>query len=100
MRVILVIGVLLAAMLVSPVGADESKPGDEPYTPTKLEWLAVYMQAHYGKLDTTDDDVTVRFAHSPDGETVGLLIGYGPSVSDSTIKQMGISARIARAHRP
>ena len=45
-------GYLLAVAVILLTGllwAQSARPGDAPYTPTKLEWAALEMQVRYGR---------------------------------------------------
>jgi len=87
---VLVYGVLLAC----PLGAQEAKgrttpadrPGDAPYTPTKLEWAAVELQASYGTTWTREDPVAKAYVAASDGTTIRCILQYTPNVSAEDVK--------------
>lgn len=57
------------------------RPGDAPYTPTKLEWAALELQANFGRNWTNEDRVAISYAPDADGKTVRCTLQYAPDVS-------------------
>lgn len=58
--------VLCAAMfavVISAVGEQAGPEGGEPYSPTRIEWLALELQAFYGDNSYRDDPYVVHFHH-------------------------------------
>jgi len=48
--------------------------------PSKLEWAALHLQAHNGRLfRDLDDPVAVSFIPQPDGRTIECVIQYLPN---------------------
>lgn len=82
MRGITVVLVIGGAISVAQTAKDGS-PGDEPYTPTKLEWAAVELQAAYG---INEPPIMVYYTDSGDGKTITCLVSYAPDVKAATLK--------------
>lgn len=62
-------------------------PGDVIYTPTKLEWAALELQANYGQTNwTSETPVMINFLPQNDGNTVLCLLQYTPEVPAATVK--------------
>jgi len=57
-----------------------TKPGLEPYTPTRMEWLILDLQANGRHEMTALDAYGLNFV-SPDNETVVIFVRYSPKVS-------------------
>lgn len=90
---IAMVGVLGGAVLSRPLRVRASnaqasdRPGDAAYTPTKLQWAALELQAGYGQTEwTTETPVVVTFSALDDGRTVLCLLQYTPEVSAETVK--------------
>jgi hypothetical protein len=62
------------------------RPGDVTYTPTKLEWAALELQAYYGQNWTSEERVATSFSQLNDGRTVLCLLQPTPDVSVETLK--------------
>jgi len=62
------------------------RPGDAAYAPTKLEWVALELQATYGTTWTSENPVAVAFSPLNDGKTVLCLLQYTPAVSAGTLQ--------------
>lgn len=56
-------------------------PGNAPYTPTKLQWAALELQADFGRNWSSDDHVAVSFMPGQDGRTIRCRLQYTPDVS-------------------
>ena len=64
-----------------------ARPGDVAYTPTKLEWAALELQADYGNTNwTSETPVTIGFMPLSDGTTVLCLLQYTPDVTAQVVK--------------
>lgn len=81
----LVVGV---AMFLQSVGASVAdRPGDGKYTPTKLEWAALELQATYGNTNwTRDNPIATTFLPKADGKTILCLLQYAPDVTAQSLK--------------
>ena len=55
--------VLVIAVIYTAHGQQRESRGREPYTPTKIEWLALELQAYYGDQTYRDDPYVVYFHH-------------------------------------
>lgn len=74
-------GFLLRGQSVKP------RPGMEPYTPTKVEWAALDMQASYGNPNWTNDDpVMINYIDAGDGATIVCVLHYTPDVTAQVVK--------------
>jgi hypothetical protein len=63
------------------------RPGDATYTPTKLEWAALELQADSGQTSwTSESPVMITFFPLGDGKTVLCLLQYTPEVPAATVK--------------
>jgi len=74
--------------------AATDRPGDATYTPTKLEWAALELQADYGNNWTKESPVAVAFGPLNDGKTVLCLLQYTPDVAAETVKTERDTKRI------
>lgn len=67
----------MAAFRGQTTSKANSRPGDEPYTPTRLEWAAVELQADYGNPNwASESPVTITYFATDDGTTVLCLLQY------------------------
>ena len=62
------------------------RPGDAAYTPTKLEWAALELQANFGTNWTSENPIAGSFSPLGDGTTVQCLLQYTPDISAETVK--------------
>jgi hypothetical protein len=63
------------------------RPGDASYTPTKLEWAALELQASYGStIWTTETPVMINYIAAGDGETIDCVLQYTPEVPAAVLK--------------
>lgn len=90
----------LAAILISfcPASAQArgglDRPGDAPYTPTKLEWAALELQASQGNVTyTSDSPVMVSFIPMPDGKTLLCLLQYPANVQPAVVNLSRVTAQ-------
>jgi hypothetical protein len=81
------------AKLVYPLQAQggqttaPNRPGDTAYTPTKLEWAALELQANYGNTSwTSETPVMITFLEGADGKTILCILQYTPDVSAQVLK--------------
>jgi hypothetical protein len=69
--------VLIGMAMVHALGqtaAPKRAPWLEPYTPTRLEWLALQKQAMEGHKDFGENGVTVNFYLAPDSLRTGEIL--------------------------
>jgi hypothetical protein len=94
--------VLLVSMVLLPLSFLQSqrmkkpaneRPGDEPYTPTKVEWAALELQASSGVGYTQDTQIAETFTDKGDGKTVLCIIQYTPDTPAGVIKSHRDSAQ-------
>jgi len=86
--------VLAALFFLAPLSAQKTvktttdiQPGDVAYSPTKLEWAALELQANYGITTySSDSPVMIGFVAQPDGRTVLCIIQYTPDVPAEVVK--------------
>jgi len=94
---VLLVGLLGgSSVLLRPVRAQATvenktpaidRPGDAIYTPTKLEWSALELQADSGQTNwTSETPVMINFLPLADGNTVLCLLQYTPEVPAATVK--------------
>jgi hypothetical protein len=77
--------VLLRSVRAQATAID--RPGDAIYTPTKLEWAALELQASYGQTNwTSETPVMINFSPLDDGSTVLCLLQFTPEVPAATVK--------------
>jgi len=62
----------------------EKKEGDEPYTPTKLEWLALRLNA---LRTTSDPQFTVNYWPLDQRNTIRLNVRHHKSMDPDLVKQ-------------
>jgi hypothetical protein len=66
---------LLGAAIYSAYGQQSESEGRQPYSPTKIEWLALETQAYYGDHLYGEDAVTVFFYHH-EPDTIEIHLRY------------------------
>jgi len=69
--------------------ASRPAPWLEPYTPTRLEWLALQKQAMEGRNDLGEDGIGVHFYLSPDSLRTGEIwcdLEYRPSTQAQAVQ--------------
>jgi hypothetical protein len=82
-------GYLLAIAVIFLAGllwAQSARPGDVPYTPTKLEWAALELQVEYGQDFSPNKNFAMSFRPENDGRTVHCLLIYDRTVSATQSK--------------
>ncbi len=94
--IVLLVGLLGGSSVLLPVRAHArvenktpaiDRPGDAIYTPTKLEWAALELQAGYGQTNWTNETpVVINFLPLNDGKTVLCLLQFTPEVPAATVK--------------
>jgi hypothetical protein len=86
--------ILLAGILIGATTAictahaqkKELPPGMLPYTPTRVEWLALNLQANYKTDWSPDSDYSVNFI--PDfPDTIAIAVGYTDKASAALVDQ-------------
>jgi|HubBroStandDraft_5_1064220.scaffolds.fasta_scaffold211330_2 hypothetical protein len=114
-RSLFALAALLAYLLIIPslkplsaqgtTKVDNQRPGDEPYTPTKLEWAVLDLQATYGQNNYTGETpVLISFSDKGDGKTVLCIIQYTSDVAAAIVKNnrdtvQKVFAKYAENHR-
>lgn len=92
-RAILVVSVLL--MLLNMTNGYCQSPGSEPYTPTKLEWFEVYLNATL-RLDDIDTlGYSIDFRSDRKTDTIIMYVSYLPRADR---KQMNEIIELTRSH--
>ena len=89
-----VVSALAAIVLTGILYAQDDRPGDAPYVPTKLEWAALELETDYGVRYSPGHHVSVHFIATADGRTIECMIQYAPTVSAVEIKFERDSARM------
>jgi hypothetical protein len=62
------------------------RPGDAPYTPSKLEWAALELQSYFGRTWAPQDHVDISYMSAGDGTTIRCLLQYTPDVAAQDMK--------------
>lgn len=62
------------------------RPGDMPYTPTRLEWAALELQTYFGRTLTPQDHVDISYMSAGEGTTIRCILQYTPDVAAQDIK--------------
>jgi len=79
--------VFLPSVRAQQAAKSSDRPGDAKYTPTKLEWAALELQATYGNNHwTRDNPIAVTFLPRADGKTILCLLQYAPEVPAQSVK--------------
>jgi hypothetical protein len=94
LALIAMLALFLSVLSVDSLGAQETskkaandRPGDETYTPTKIEWAVLDLQATYGNTNwTSETPVTISYVDSGDGKTVLCVLQYTPDVPATVVK--------------
>jgi hypothetical protein len=68
--------------------AQSARPGDAPYTPTKLEWAALELEVKYGENFGPNKHISMSFSSEDDGRTVQCFLIYDRTVSAAQSKAM------------
>jgi hypothetical protein len=76
----------LSARAINGKAATSDRPGDVLYTPTKLEWAALELQADFGRNWTNEDHVAISYMQGGDGKTIQCSLQYTPDVSAQALK--------------
>jgi hypothetical protein len=78
---------LVGISLAQKTDNTTTRPGDEAYMPTKLEWAALELQANNGVTTwTSESPVMISFVAWSDGKTVLCVIQYTPEVPAQVVK--------------
>jgi hypothetical protein len=101
-----VVRVLLFTLLMR-IGAAQvkaqsspAKPGLEPYAPTRVEWLALWVNSQVRSEPTRENPFDLRVVNS-DHETILIYVRYEPTVNrrvmnmaiDTTRKVIAVTAK-------
>jgi hypothetical protein len=87
--VMLLVGVVKIVYPLQAQGAHTAanRTGDTAYTPTKLEWAALELQADYGNTNwTSETPVMITFLEGTDGTTMLCVLQYTPEVPAQVLK--------------
>lgn len=83
------IGAILCLTLYSAAAQQVmNDPGLQPYTPTRIEWLALSLQAQLRQDATVDLPFSLNIIN-PDHETILIFVRYQPNV-DREIMNMAV----------
>jgi hypothetical protein len=83
---------LAVILLAGLLWAQSARPGDAPYSPTKLEWASLEMQVEYGQDFSPNKDFSMSFRPENDGRTVHCLLIYDRTVSAAQSKAVRADA--------
>ena len=81
--ILIVCGLLLLAAFVV-TSNPSTQPGMLPYTPTRLEWLAVDLEASYHQDFSHDSDFSLHHLPKPPN-TVLVILHYTSQTSPETV---------------
>lgn len=92
-----IVVVILASMTLNTKSQPQSPVlhGWEPYTPTKLEWFSVELNASYRIELNQDNGYLLLFYPIQKEDTIVIMVRYRPSVQRETINVVIESARQA-----
>ena len=80
------IAAAVATLIVVAVEARTTPPGLERYTPTRLEWAALELQATHGDTwSPREETVMVTYRPGDDGLTIVCVIQYTAGASASLL---------------
>jgi hypothetical protein len=66
--------------------ASQSRPGSSPYTPTRLEWLTVELNA-FARIQTlATERFTLMFTPRPTDDTIVVYVRYLPNVNQNDLR--------------
>ncbi len=86
--------IMASVFLVVTTGIAQQKspshPGAEPYTPSRIEWLATVLQANLRTERLTEDGFTLNIVMQ-DQETISIYVRYLPTVNRE-IMNIGIES--------
>jgi hypothetical protein len=92
--------VVVSCLLLTGVGAftlaqnrASQHEGAKPYTPTRLEWLALEMNAESRRSVTAENPFTLEFVAISDEDTIVIYVQYVPSVNREILNRAVDSAR-------
>ena len=79
---LVVVSCVLVVMVGSahPQDRTASRPGLQPYVPSRIEWLTTTLQASL-RTDLTEETKFVLQITSPDSETILIYVRYLPDVN-------------------
>jgi len=96
-------GAVFAVILVSAPGLamKSTAPWMEPIYPTKLEWLAMEFQAHYGESVLSSSSIIVGCYPNPEVGSVVCQIAYSRGTSASAViaVEVALQTRMIRAKK-
>ena len=96
---LVLIGILATSLMII-VAAYSQFPiqGQQPYTPTRLEWLIVTLNSLHPSKDVADDGFAISYHPDPgDGNTIQIHCFYIPDKANQKymIENIQISRKIA-----
>ena len=88
-----------AAWMRTGVQAVQQEPnmteGEKPYTPTRLEWMALYFNVHH-RID--EDSFSIRFHHRSARNEITIVVLYANDVDHRRMNQFVKQAREDLVH--
>jgi hypothetical protein len=82
-------GVIFCSVFHSAIAQQmQGRPGFQPYTPTRIEWLALSLQSNLRQDATVDSPFSLNVVNS-DHETILILVRYQPN-ADREIMNMSV----------
>ena len=79
-----VVAAFVAGLQVHSHAAPSTEPGMMPYTPTRIEWLALDLEASYHQDFNHDTDCSLHYISKPPN-TVLIFVHYTSQTSPETV---------------
>jgi hypothetical protein len=94
---------LVLALVGTRVFSEDLNEGSKPYTPTRLEWLAVEMNSVM-RVSLLEKDYSLDFLPNDKEDTILIYVRYLPSVNREAVNMQIDTARkmieiYAKSHR-
>lgn len=84
---LVLIGILATSLIIIVTAysqKDNLSQGQQPYTPNRLEWLELQLNAKYSHLIIGEGDFIIRYEAIPEDNIVYALIWYPPDTGEDT----------------
>jgi hypothetical protein len=69
--------------------------GNQPYVPTRLEWLEIYLNAGKGLAFSPEHGYGLTYAINPHKDSLGIIVAYDPD----KVSQEELEGAMANARR-
>ncbi len=93
---LVITGILVASLIVIVTSYSQNKltQGQQPYTPTQLEWLELKLNAKYRNLMQDEHGFIVEFKAIPEANTIYILMWYDVQIWRSPDLQLLFVLRV------